>query len=222
VCCRAPFANPSPLDDQGRCALCRRGLAGFDAAYSYGFYDGALRDLIRVFKYGGVRTLAGPFGEMLARALPRDVRFDLVAPMPMHWLRRWRRGFNQADLLAEEIGRRSGLPVRRVVRKSKSTSRQAGLTAAKRRANVASAFRVPDARAVKDRRILLIDDVLTTGATAGACAIALKRAGAASVTVLTVARADRRSWTAPAPVMAASFTFQRSRSLADGKSGSLA
>ena len=157
---------------------------------------------------------------MLARALPRDVRFDLVVPMPMHWLRRWRRGFNQAELLACEIGRRWACPCGGC-RKSKGTSPQAGLTAARRRDNVASAFRVPNARAVEGRRILLVDDVLTTGATAGACALALKRAGAASVTILTVARADRRTWTAPAPVIATSFTFQPTGRLADGKSDRL-
>jgi ComF family protein len=110
--------------------------------------------------------------------------------MPMHWLRRWRRGFNQAELLAQEIARRSATPVRRSVRRIRGTAPQAGLTHAKRRQNVAGAFRV--AGRVEGMRVLLVDDVLTTGATASACARALKAAGAERVAVLTVARADRR------------------------------
>ena len=70
VDCRTPFLNSAPLDDNGRCALCRSGLSGFDAVYSYGEYDGALRKLIHVFKYGGVKPLASPLGRLLSGALP--------------------------------------------------------------------------------------------------------------------------------------------------------
>jgi competence protein ComFC len=220
--CRSPFVNEFPLDEQGLCGLCRRGLNGFDAAYSFGFYEGALGELVQLFKYGKVTTLARPLGEMLTRALPRNQRFDVVVPMPMHWRRRWERGFNQADLLARELGRRSGLPVRQLVNRGTATPPQAGLTSAKRRANVAAAFQIPNPARVKNQRVLLIDDVLTTGATAGACARALKKAGAHSVTVLTVARADRRLWTEPLGAKAKTFSFQTAGSLANGKSRSLA
>jgi len=192
-CCRdcgTPFVNPFPLDEHGRCALCRAGLAGYDAAWSYGSFEEELRELIHLFKYGRVRTLARPLGRFLALALPRTERFDVVVPMPMYWLRRWRRGFNQAELLAAEIGRRAAVPVRGWVRRVKGTSPQAGLTNAKRRANVAGAFRVNGP--VEGKRVLLVDDVLTTGATASACARAMKAAGAERVMVLTVARVDRR------------------------------
>jgi len=206
--CRAPFANEFPLDETGRCALCRLGLTGFDAAYTFGFYEGTLRELIIVFKYGRVQTLARPLGEMLSRALPRDSRFDVIVPLPMHWLRRWRRGFNQAALLAHELGRRTGLPVENLLKRTRSAPPQAGMTSAKRRTNVAGAFNAPRPQSVHGRRVLLIDDVLTTGATAGVCARALKRAGAASVTVLTVARADRRLFTEPKRSHASSLLFQ--------------
>jgi ComF family protein len=208
VSCRAPFANQFPLDEAGRCALCRQGLTGFDAAYTFGFYEGTLRELITVFKYGRVRSLSRPLGEMLSRAMPRDTRFDVIVPMPMHWLRRWRRGFNQAALLARELSRRTGLPLENLVKRTKSAPPQAGLTSARRRANVAGAFTTPNPQAIQGRRVLLIDDVLTTGATAGVCARALKRAGAASVTVLTVARADRRLFSEPKRMNASSFSFQ--------------
>jgi len=185
-----PFLNSFPLDEHGRCGLCRAGLTGFDAAFSFGSFEDELRELIHLLKYGRVRTLARPLGNLLALALPHTEQFDVVVPIPMHWLRRWRRGFNQAELLANEIGRRASVPVCRLVRRVKATGPQAGLTNAKRRANVAGAFRVVAPAAGK--RILLVDDVLTTGATAAACAAALKRAGAKRVAVLTVARVDRR------------------------------
>ena len=190
--CRTPFQNSFPLDDEGRCALCRLGVNGFDAAYSFGWFEAELRELIHVFKYGRVEALAGPLGRFLALALPRTEQFDVVVPMPLHWMRRWTRGFNQSELLAREIARRAGVPVRNLARRVKATTAQAGLTNAKRRANVSGAFQVPRAERVRGLRILLVDDVMTTGATASACARELKKAGAARVALLTVARVDRR------------------------------
>lgn len=192
VQCRAPFRSRFPLDDAGRCALCRRGLRGFDAAYSFGFYEDQLRELIHLFKYGQVQPLAKPLGRLLAMALPRERSFDVIVPMPLNWRKRWRRGFNQAALLAGEIGRRTHLPVSNALRRVKNTAAQAGLTNAKRRSNVSGAFRAKNQIALRGKKVLLIDDVLTTGATAASCARALKAAGAAEVTLLTLARADRR------------------------------
>jgi ComF family protein len=190
--CRTPFLNTAPLDENGRCELCRRGLSGFDSVYSYGEYSGALRKLIHLYKYGGVAPLARPLAAFLARALPRAERFDLIVPMPLHWIRRWRRGFNQSELLARKLAQRTGLPISLAVSKRKRTAPQAGLTSAERRTNVAGAFQVKRRKEIEGRHVLLIDDVLTTGATAGACSAALKRSGASRVTVLTLARVDRR------------------------------
>jgi ComF family protein len=192
VCCRTPFLNPHPLDASGRCALCRLGLSGFDAVYAYGSYEGSLRKLIQLFKYGRIPTLAAPLGRLLAAAVPRERAFDVIVPMPMHWRRRWSRGFNQAELLARTLEKRLGLPVRNAVRRVKATPPQAGLTAGQRRANMSAAFQIKRPEIVRGKRVLLVDDVFTTGATAGACARTLKRAGAAYIAVLTVARADRR------------------------------
>jgi len=192
VQCRSPFRNRFPLDEQGRCALCRRGVRGFEAAYSFGFYEDELRELIQLFKYGRVPTLAKPLGRLLALALPREQSFDLIVPMPLHWRKRWQRGFNQSALLAHEIGRRIHVPVRNALRRVRNTATQAGLTNAKRRLNVSGAFRAKRAAALTGKRILLVDDVMTTGATAASGARALKRAGAREVVLLTLARADRR------------------------------
>ena len=187
-----PFVNRFPLDETGRCALCRLGLQGFDAVYSYGSYEGTLRELVHLFKYSGVRPLARTFGKFLVQALPRETTFDVIVPMPLHWVKQWQRGFNQSDVLAREIGREWGVPVRRVVRRKRATRPQAGLTNAKRRANVQGAFKIPRGRSLAGMRVLLVDDVVTTGATASACARVLKRAGATHVALLTLARTDRR------------------------------
>jgi ComF family protein len=160
--------------------------------YAYGEYDGALRSLIHLLKYGGVTPLARVLAKRMLLALPQGQTYSAIVPMPLHWRRRWRRGFNQSELLATELSRRLGVPVKKVVRKRKSTPAQAGLTSAQRRKNVAGAFEVRRPNEIAGGHVLLIDDVFTTGATAGACAAALKRAGAGRVTVLTLARADRR------------------------------
>src|SRR5690349_65784 len=121
VTCRTPFQNRFPLDAQGRCALCRSGLRGFDAAYCYGAYEGTLRDLIHLFKYGRMRPLAPLLGRYLGEALPADFAFDVVVPMPLHWRRRWQRGFNQAELLARVLARGRGIPIAPAVRRSRAT-----------------------------------------------------------------------------------------------------
>ena len=129
-------------------------------------------------------------------ALPRDEEFDALTPVPLHWRRQWQRGFNQSESLAREIARRCGIPLVKVLRRVRPTETQAGLSNADRRRNVVAAFRCRGRASrggqVQGKRILLIDDVMTTGSTAAACALALKGAGAARVALLTVARVDRR------------------------------
>jgi len=192
VDCKTPFLNSAPLDEDGRCALCRHGFNGFDAVFAYGEYEGPLRKLIHVFKYGGVKPLASQLGQLLNGALPREQRFDVIVPMPLHWQKRLERGFNQSELLARWVSKRTGIPLTEGLKRRKHTDPQAGLTRAQRRTNVAGAFEVKHRSDIEGRHVLLIDDVLTTGATASACSAVLKRAGAKRVTVLTLARADRR------------------------------
>jgi ComF family protein len=169
-------------------------MRGFDRAYSYGFYEGALRKLIHLFKYSGMKPLGKRLAGLLSRALPDEgvESFDAVVPMPLHWRRRWKRGFNQSKILARRVAKERHVRMLDVVKRVRATATQAGLTNSNRRKNVAGAFRVFKKTQVAGKRILLIDDVMTTGATATACAFALKRAGAKSVTLLTLARVDRR------------------------------
>lgn len=190
--CKTPFLNDYPLDEYGVCAACRSGLLGFDDAACFGSYEGPLRGLIHLFKYSGMKPLALPLARYLERALPVDRAFDAVVPVPLHWRKRWERGFNQAELLAEHVARRRGIPVLKALRRKRATATQAGLANAGRRRNVAGAFTAKPGAEVAGKRILLIDDVMTTGATASACALALKRGGAKSVSLATLARVDRR------------------------------
>lgn len=218
--CRTPFLNAFPLDEQGLCGLCRRGLTGFDAAYSFGSYEGELRQLVHLFKYGRIQTLARPLAKFLLKALPLEQSFDAIVPMPLHWRKQWQRGFNQSELLAREVSKRWNVPVKRMVRRIRATTVQAGLTGAKRRANVSGAFRAK--AAIAGQRVLLVDDVMTTGATASACASALKRAGAARVTLLTLARVDRRLVAVAARDRVAIPESPVFGSFEDAKSGSIA
>ncbi|MFN0107179.1 MAG: ComF family protein [Bryobacteraceae bacterium] len=190
--CRTPFLSDKPLDDQGVCGRCRSGLTGYDYAYSYGYYEGPLRKMIHHFKYAGVEVLAGPLGALMVRALPLDLQVDIIVPVPLHWTRRLWRGFNQCELLARPLESRLRVPVVRAIRKSRRTETQASSTPAQRRSNLTGAFVLAGKGMVEGKRVLLVDDVLTTGATVTTCSALLRRAGAKSVTVLTLARVDRR------------------------------
>jgi competence protein ComFC len=193
VSCRTPFRNAFPLDTEGRCTLGRTGLRGFDAADCFGAYEETLRELIHLFKYRQVQTLSQPLAEFLVSVLPLDERFDAVILVPLHWQKQWQRGFNQSDLLARVIARRCGIPVNRALGRSRFTGTQAGLSNTERRKNVASAFRCRGTgKTLAGQRVLWIDDMMTTGSTAAACARTLKQAGAARVVLATVARVDRR------------------------------
>ncbi len=198
--CRTPFVDEASLDETGRCAVCRECARGFDAAYSFGSYDSNLRELIHLFKYRRMIGLARPLGRMIVSALPLDEPIDVVVAVPMHWTRRWSRGFNQAERLAYKVARARRVPVVAALVRVKCTPPQAGLTHTERQLNMEHVFAARRAKQLDGRRVLLIDDVFTTGATAGACAIALKMAGARSVVLLTLARVDRRRTDIPTGV----------------------
>jgi ComF family protein len=190
--CRTPFLSDGPLDHQGVCRRCRSGMTGYDYAYSFGYYEGALRRMIHHFKYSGVDVLAGPLGELMVRALPVDLQVDIIVPVPLHWRRRIWRGFNQCELLARPLESRLRVPMVRAIRKGRHTETQARSTPAERRSNLTGAFILAKKGIVEGKRVLLVDDVLTTGATVMTCSMLLRRGGAKSVTVLTLARVDRR------------------------------
>lgn len=150
------------------------------------------RDLVHALKYSDRLDVAAPLARMMARA-GADILADADAlvPVPLHALRLWRRRFNQSAALAQGIGRASGVSVRAGwLARRRATVPQVGLDRESRARNVAGAFAVPEAARgeLAGRRVVLVDDVLTTGATIDACAKALARAGAARVDVLVFAR----------------------------------
>jgi ComF family protein len=182
-----------PLGIDGLCGACRSRRPRFAYARAALRYGDLAREAIHAFKFGGRRTLADPLGDLLAglglSALPGAAP-DVLVPVPLHPRRARERGYNQALLLARRLERAWGVPVvADALRRAVATQPQADLDAAARKRNVRNAFAVNYPELVAGRHVVLVDDVLTTGATAGECAMSLRRAGAATVGVLTVARA---------------------------------
>ncbi len=167
-------------------------------AVAYGGFEGGLRELIHLLKYSGVRPAANVLGRMLAEAIaelkpsfsPSSV---IVIPVPLYRGKLRQREFNHAELIARAatkiVGRSGRLQMGPdLLERKRETSSQAGLTSHQRRENVRGAFGVMRPELVKDREILIVDDVYTTGATVSECARVLRRAGATKVWVATVAR----------------------------------
>ena len=167
----------------GACLECAGRDFAFAGATALGKYEGRLRDFVLALKVRGSRYLADEFGRRLAARVER--KFDLVVPVPMS---RWKllfRGYNAAALVAERMARHAGLPFSsRALKKIRKTKPQAELEREERLTNPQGAYRASGVRGV----VLLVDDVLTTGATANACTEALRAAGAAEVHVAVVAR----------------------------------
>ena len=198
-CCQRPLSlashAPGPsttlrASEAARCGPCRQGETAFDCLRSFGAYDNELRQMIVLLKYSGVRSLARPLGDWLAVVVAQNPALgevDAIVPVPLHSRRQRARGFNQAELIARELARWFPRPVKADwLARVKDTPSQTGLTHAQRIENVQGAFSARDK--VDKARILLVDDVCTTGATLNACARTLKRAGAESVQAVTVAR----------------------------------
>ncbi len=189
---------PSPLCERcgrpngrrGLCTLCQHEPPSLSAIRSAALFEGPLRPAIHALKYKGRRHLAEPLGRLMARAWPHTLfQGDCLVPVPLHPSRERERGYNQARLLAEALGRQIGLPVvAQAVRRERATQPQVHLNAQERRANVADAF-VVGPTPLPGRRPILIDDVCTTSATLSACAQVLWASGAEQVWAYTLARA---------------------------------
>lgn len=187
--CGEPYV--SPIAGDHLCPPCERRLPAFDRAMSACRYDGVIAEAIHLFKYGKKIGLGRPLGALLSEHLPRDVSADLVIPIPLHSRRLRAREYNQSLILAEVVARRRRIPLAvSVLKRTVDTRPQIGLKRSERRANVRGAF-AAESRGLAGKRVLLIDDVYTTGATAGECAKALKSGGAESVVVATLARMPR-------------------------------
>jgi ComF family protein len=219
ILCRAcgeKLVSEHTLTPEGPlCGICRRALPPFSRAVAYGSYDGELRELIHLLKYEAVHSVAPLLGRYLAEALAGVTLPESLAvvPVPLFRAKRRTRGFNQAEEIARafvSLRRKQGIQLETgCLVRTRDTSSQTGLTRHQRRANLRGDFKVLRAERLKGRSVLIVDDVMTTGTTAGECARGLLRAGAKEVLVATVARAIRET-----PFQAEDFAVEMAMELA--------
>ncbi len=179
-----------PRSNGRLCPLCQRDPLQIDGVRSVAYFDGTLREAIHHFKYYNRQALAIPLGKLMGNYWEKSpLPAEIIVPVPLHPHRLRERGYNQAALLARELGQSTGLPVAEngLVR-MRATRPQVELNAQERKENVSDAFHCSSTE-LKGKRVLLIDDVCTTGATLEACSIALRQVGARSVWGFTLARA---------------------------------
>jgi ComF family protein len=194
--CGVPLGAALSLDarstGQAACAGCRLDPPEFDRARGAGLYTGSLRHALHALKFRGQRALARPLAELIReQCLSVLGPAEALVPVPLARTRQRERGFNQAELIADRLGALLDLPVRRRwLARVRDTAPQTDLAAVERRTNVDGAFVASSS--VAGRHVVLVDDVLTTGATSRACARALRAAGAREIDVVTVARVSPR------------------------------
>jgi ComF family protein len=196
--CGRPFASPIAVEVENLplCHICRRGLYDFDFARSYGAYTRDMARAIILLKYHGVTRLAAWFAAGLRETFRQNHEkclADVVVPVPAHALRLRERGYNHAELIAKPLARSLGLPCRSyLLVRTRPRADKLRLTLRERWRSVRGVYTIRQGQRVDNLRVLLVDDVLTTGATLDACSRALRKAGAAGVVALTVARAISR------------------------------
>jgi ComF family protein len=195
ACPRCALPTGPFTDLEGGCASCRGRSLGFDAAFALGPYEGAIRTLCLQLKHEQNAWLAPRLADLLFDArcdafarLPADA---WIVPIPLHWWRYWQRGYNQAEALARGLARRLGLAVHGLLRRVVPTHQLTSMSAAQRRHIMRRVFRVRSNPHLAGRTVILVDDVLTTGATCGAAARSLRNAGAARVVAVVIGRTTR-------------------------------
>lgn len=191
LCCGRFFGGEG---ESHFCADCLQKRPPFSLHRSCGRYDGALKDVILLYKYGRLKVLGKKLAHFAHYTLRSEddlwAEIEAVIPVPLHPKRKRERGFNQAQVVAKELARLRGLKcVEGVLVKVKNVLPQTSLEAGERRKNVRGAFGVKDGKHIEGKKVLLVDDVYTTGATVRECSLALREAGAEDVRALTLAQA---------------------------------
>jgi ComF family protein len=188
--CSEPFSGA--IDGAFTCSNCAGREFHFDHAVARHLSHGVVREFIHRFKYNRAIHLRTVLAEWLADTLEderiRSTPADFLVPVPLHSARRREREFNQAEVLAQLLSQRAGIPLLACIRRTRYTTTQTKLDREQRMENLHGAFQVRQTSQVLDRHLLLVDDVFTTGSTVDECARVLRQAGAASVRVVTVAR----------------------------------
>ncbi len=180
-----------PSSNDLLCRRCQQSTLAIDGIRSVAFFEGPLREAVHALKYRGLRSLALPLAGLMSVCWRREpLPADVIVPVPLHRRRLRERGYNQAALLARALGAEIGLPVREDwLSRTRATFPQVELDASERKKNVAGAFQYQTRDPVVGRRVLLVDDVCTTGATLVSCSLALRQAGVQSVWAFTLGRA---------------------------------
>ncbi len=176
----------------GICEDCNRAAYHFSANHAVSIYDGMMRECIHKFKYKSGLALEGLFADLMSEFAGQYMdmtRYDWLAPVPLHSVKERERSFNQSLILSVNLSKRFGIPVlRKGLVRVRPGRPQMTLSKEKRLEDIKGAFKIKDPRVVKDRSVLIVDDVFTTGATANECSRVLKEAGAGPVEVFTLAR----------------------------------
>ena len=193
--CGLPLEAMDRVDgEKAVCAACRMERFAFDAARSFGVYEKTLVRAMLLLKFERIEPLGGWFAAELARLVeqhPQELTADVVVPVPLHRVRLKERGYNQAEMVSRPLARGLGLPHRNLLTRVKPRPNKHILTLRERWESVRGAFATRPGSQVDNVRVLLVDDVMTTGATLDACAKVLRDAGAKAVVGLTVARAEK-------------------------------
>jgi|HubBroStandDraft_1064217.scaffolds.fasta_scaffold138326_2 ComF family protein len=200
--CGQAMASMAPTEEGALvCRICQQKTYAFERARSYGIYDGALVRAILLLKWERMDPLGAWFAERLAEMVTKEgerMAGDVVVPVPLHRDRERERGYNQAGLISKPLARRLGLPHKAVLlMRTRPRPNKQVLSLEERWESVRGAFATRPGSQVDKKRVLLVDDVMTTGATLDACARALLKSGAKSVLGLTVARAARNPLATP-------------------------
>lgn len=189
--CGRPFTSEAALSHSPNhlCGDCRERPPDYERAISVAVYEKPLAEAIHLFKFSKKTRWSRPLGQLLLKKRSEFCGMERIIPVPLHPKRLREREFNQSLLLARELSHATGIPLQiDTLQRVHWTRPQIGLNGDERRKNVRKAFEVKHPQQVQDRNILLVDDVFTTGATVNECARVLKRAGAKTVNVLTLAR----------------------------------
>ena len=176
------------------CSKCTENRFVFDRVVVLGSYDGRLKQAILRMKHSGEHSLATAVGQIVGQRLAKEQilsKVDIVTYMPMHWLRRMKRGINSAELIAESASSELELPLRSLLRIRRKTEKQSMLTPPQRKHNVQDAFAASKRVRLSGQHVMIVDDTLTTGATANEAAKTLRSMGAGKITVVVLGRAAR-------------------------------